>query len=277
MSLVAALLYELVEEPGREAVLALWRRRSCALPRARRPWARAGALAILLGALGAQHAVASLASLPPVEEARLRRVLGADSPHVLEATTSPPAAEGRPARVRLPASWRRGPVGDLRAPRSLLVFVEGAPLPFTGTQPFEGPPTTAYYVHGRSDHLNLPIASAAAVTVVHWAPSVALALTWSRLADEPVRHFGPLLLLGAMGLAIGLAGRPRVWTPRITLSLAIGLVTAWLVSGAHLQPWAPVVLALELAAVIGLVVAGREAAEPEPLRARPLSARPGSA
>ena len=68
-----------------------------------------------------------------------------------------------------------------------------------------------------------------------------------------------------------------MWTPRITLSLAIGLVTAWLVSGAHLQPWAPVVLALELAAVIGLVVAGREAAEPEPLRARPLSARPGSA
>jgi hypothetical protein len=92
-----------------------------------------------------------------------------------------------------------------------------------------------------------------------------------------VRHFAPLLLLGAMGLAIGLVGRPRVWTPRITLALAVGLVTAWLVSGAHVQPWAPLVLALELAVVIGLVVAGREVAEPEPLRVRPLSARPGSA
>jgi hypothetical protein len=283
MSLVAALLYELVEEPARKTILDLWRRRSlAALPRAQSRWARGAALVIMFGALCAQYAAWALASLPPVDEARVRRVVGAESPHVLAAIASPPTAEGRPPRVRLPVSWRRGPVGDLRAPRSLLVFVEGQPVPFTGTEPFEGPRRSAYYVHGRTDQLNLPVAAPAAVTVVHYAPRVALVLAWSRLVEQPVLHFGPLLLLlGALGLIAAVGPHTGVWRTRITLSVAVGLVMAWFVSGAHLQPWAPFLLGLELAALIGLLLWSRGAPQPErepaALRTGPFSVRPGSA
>jgi hypothetical protein len=136
------------------------------------------------------------------------------------------------------------------------VFVEGRQVPFTGTDsPPDGQPS-AYYVHGRTDHLNLPIEAPARVTVVHHAPSVALALAWSRLAEHPMSLFVPLLLLGAAGLAV-LRSRSDVWTPRISLSVGVGLVTLWLVSGAHLRPWAPVVLLVELLALCGLLLSAR--------------------
>jgi len=276
MSLVAALLFEVVEEPVRETVLALWRKRSLVSPASvetRRR--RVLSILLLVGALATQHALWALGSLPPVDEARVRQVLGPDSPDVLRATPQAASVEGRSPRVRLPVSWRRGPIGDLRAPRSLLVFADERPVPFVGT----GTATSeayAYYRHGRAYDLSLQMAVPARVTVVNHAPGVALALTWSRLVEAPVALMAPLLLLGAAGL-VSLSRRSEVWTPRASLSVAVALVTSWVVSGIHLQRWAPLVLMLELAGLLGLVLSRRMAApraSPMALEAQPLGTRP---
>src|SRR5262249_20798133 len=62
MTAVSALLFELVEEPGRVTLLALWKRRS--LDAARTRLAGNASLAILLAALCAQHALWAVETLP---------------------------------------------------------------------------------------------------------------------------------------------------------------------------------------------------------------------
>ena len=260
MSLVAALLFEVVEEPAREAVLALWRKRSLsALPPARTARAHRLSLAILLGGLLAQHFLWVLGSLPPVEETRVARVLGPQSGHVVRAIVPPAVPGGREPRVRLPASWRLGRIGDRRAPLSVLVFVDGQPVRFLGVGLPDGDDASAYYRRPGTEYLSLQVDPPATVTVVHHAPAVAVALAWSRLRESPLVVIAVLLLLTAAGVGVYRSRRPVLWDPRISLAFAVGLAIAWLAYGIHLQAWAPLVLALELAALGWIVLARRTA------------------
>jgi peptidoglycan/LPS O-acetylase OafA/YrhL len=259
MNVVAALLFELVEEPARETIVGLWRRRSpSSLPPARGTPARALSLAILFGALAAQHVLWALGSLAPVDETRVLQVLGAGSQAVVQAQVAPPAAGDREPRVRLPPSWRESLLGDQWAPRSLLVFVDGRPVPFLGARPPETPDTSAYYRGWRSGHVSLQITDEASVTVVNNTPLVAMALAGSGLVEEPIALVPPLLLLGTAGGAFRRTRRSAIWAPRTCLALAVGLVTLWLVAGMHLVRWAPVVVFLELAGLVWLLLSRRD-------------------
>ena len=265
MSLVAALLYELVEEPARETILALWRKRSLlGLAQARTRAARASSLAILLGALAAQHAAWALGALAPVDVTRVERVLGDGSPDVVRATVTLPAPDGREPRVRLPAAWRLGPSGDRRAPRSLLVFVDGKPVPFQGARPPAGPEAVAYYRRPRAEYLSLQIEEGAQVTVVNRAPLVALVLAGSGVMEAPLMILGPFLLLAVAAVAVYRHRQASIWAPRFSLAFATALAAAWLISGVHLEPWAPLVLAVEGAALAALAVIRRPASTREP-------------
>jgi peptidoglycan/LPS O-acetylase OafA/YrhL len=245
MNVVSALLFELVEEPGRETILALWRARSGrSLVPARGGRARCLSLAILLGGLAAQHTAWALATLAPIDAARVERVLGSDSRDVVRVTVGKPNT-GREPRVRLPSRWRLGPAGDRRAPPSLLVFVDGNPVTFLGAQPPEGPEAVAYYRRPRAEYLSLQIEPPAAVVVVNQGPLVALALAWSRLVEAPIALGAPLPLLAAAGF-VWWTRRRWIWAPRSSLALAASLATAWVISGIHLQPWAPLALSVEL-------------------------------
>jgi len=271
MSLVSALLFELVEEPARETILAVWRGRSVrALLPARTDLARGLAVAVLLGALTLQHGLWTFGAMDPVDEAQVERVLGPESGDVLRATIDAPRDGGEP-RLWLPEAWRRGRPGDQRPPPSLLVFVDGRPVPFLGAQPPTGPEATAYYRRSRAEYLRLQVEPPAAVTVVNLGPLVALALTWSRWIEAPVLATAPPLL--AVAALIWWRRRGWIWAPRTCLALAASLVTVWLVSGIHLQPWAPLALSLELTALLW-VGSSRGTAAPANHRGR-LPARQG--
>ena len=253
MTLVAALLFELVEEPSREAILALWKRRSLGgLEPARTGGARALSLAVLLGILAVQGAVWTFGRLPAPAEARVAEVLGPGSPDVVRADVTLPA-DGREPRVRLPAGWRLGPVGDRRAPLSLLVFVDGVAVPFQGARPPVDAGDVAYYRRPRADYLSLQITRPARVTIVNHAPLVALALGWSHVREAALTLLAPVVLLLLAGVA---AYRRRTWVlaPRFSLAVASALLVLWLVGGFHLQPWGPLVLVLEFVALAGVAV-----------------------
>jgi peptidoglycan/LPS O-acetylase OafA/YrhL len=264
MNLVAALLFELVEEPGREAVLALWRQRSPGiLEPARTGVARALSLAVLLGILAVQYAVWAFGTLPAVDEARVADALGTDSPDIVRADVTVPADDGREPRVRLPATWRLGPRGDRRAPLSLLVFVDGVAVPFQGALPPVDGGNVAYYRRPRAEYLSLQIPGSARVTIVNHAPLVALALTWSRLRAATTPLLAPFVLLLVVGAAAHRSHRAWIPAPRFSLALASALLVLWLVAGFHLQPWGPLVLILEVVALAG-VVATRRASPGDP-------------
>jgi hypothetical protein len=281
MSLVAALLFEVVEEPAREIVLALWRKRSLsALPPARTARAHRLSLAILLGGLVAQHVLWVLGSLPPVEERRVVRVLGAPSDHVVRAIVPPAVDGGREPRVRLPAWWREGRIGDRRAPLSVLVFVDGQPVRFLGVGLPADDGASAYYRRPGTEYLSLQVDPPATVTVVHHAPLVAAALAWSRLAEAPVIVTALVLLLAAAALAVSRSRRPLLWEPRFSVAFAVCLAVAWPALGIHLQGWAPLVMAMELAALGWIVLSRRTAARraaAAAVAAEPFSAPPGRA
>jgi hypothetical protein len=271
MDLVAAMLFELVEEPARETILGLWRKRSPRGPGAGRmaSLARVLAPAILLGALTIQHLVWALGSTRLADDERILEVLGEASPDIVQTTVAVPAADGREPRVRLPASWRSGPIGDLRAPRSLLVFVDGEPVPFLGARPPAGPETAAYYRRPRAEYLSLQLEDDATVTVVHRPPLVALRLALSRLAKSRVAAWTPLLLLAAAAFALFRIRGRLPWGPRVSLALGAASLTTFLVSGIHLQAWAPLVVALEAAALVALVIFGGRIPTREPPPAFP--------
>lgn len=159
-------------------------------------------------------------------------------------------------------------MGDRRAPLSVLVFVDGDAVPFQGARPPVDADNVAYYRRPRAEYLSLQIPMSARVTIVNHAPLVALSLTWSGLREAPPLLLAPFALL-LVGGAVAYGSR-RTWmvAPRISLALASGMLVVWLVGGFHLQPWGPVVLVLEIAALAGVVVA-RGAAPPEDPALRP--------
>ncbi|MET0555652.1 MAG: acyltransferase [Vicinamibacteria bacterium] len=263
MNVVAALLFELVEEPGREAVLAAWRRRSLDVREpARTRAARALSLFVFGGLLTVQYAVWAFARLPAVEEARVAEVLGPDSPDLVRAEVTVPPDDGREPRVRLPEAWRLGPVGDRRAPPSLLVFADGVAVPFQGARPPRGAADVAYYRRPRAEHLSLQIPASARLTIVNHGPLVALALSWSRLRDTAAAWLAPLVVLLAAGIAAHRSRREWLLAPRLSLALASALLVLWLAGGFHLQPWGPVVLVLEIA-FLSAIARARGALPPE--------------
>jgi peptidoglycan/LPS O-acetylase OafA/YrhL len=257
MSLVAALLFELVEEPCRDAVLALWRRRSFAvLEPAPEPApgrsGRALSLAVLLGLVGVQYAVWAFGRLPLVDEARVAAVLGPDSPDVVHARVTVPSDDGREPRVRLPEAWRLGPVGDRRAPPSLLVFVDGVSVPFQGARPPVDAADVAYYRRPRAEYLSLQIPATARLTIVNHAPLVALALVGSHVREGAMRLLAPFALLLLAG-AVAYRSRARLPATRTSLALSSAALVLWLVGGFHLRPWGPLVLLLEIAALAAIL------------------------
>jgi hypothetical protein len=254
MNVVSALLFELVEEPARETLLDAWRGRPSPGPRGERRFLLSSA--VVVAALLAQYAVWVIASLPPVDEARVDRVLGAGSDQVLRATLVVDPPDRREPRVWLPASWRLGPSSNSRPPFALLVFVDGRAVPFLGTERPTGPEVCAYYRRGRTDYLSFQIDAAARITVVNHTPLAASALAWSRVREAPLFAAFPLALLSAVGF-LWWKARLRIWMPRTSLALAVGLTTVWLVSGLHLQPWAPLVLLLEAGVFLFLAAARR--------------------
>jgi peptidoglycan/LPS O-acetylase OafA/YrhL len=255
MSVVAALLFELVEEPARRTVLALWRQRS--LPTAQSSLGRGLSAAILLAALAAQHTLWAVCALPAADEAAVVEQLGPGSQHLVRAAVPEPAAEGTEPRVQLPASWWRGPRGDRLSPRSLLVFVDGKQVPFLGVRPEAGAEPYAYYRRPRTDYLSLEIDPPAMVTVVNHAPLVALALTWSRVAKAPLLPVVPLVLLAGAAFAAFRNRRAGFWKPQFSLAVAAALLVAWIFCGLHLYWWAPLALGLELAALGWLALSAR--------------------
>jgi peptidoglycan/LPS O-acetylase OafA/YrhL len=262
MNLVAALLFELVEEPGREAVLALWQRRSRDIREpARSRASRALSLGVLSGIVAVQYGVWAVARLPAVDEARVAEMLGPDSPDIVQTEVTVPAADGREPRVRLPEAWRLGPIGDRRAPPSLLVFADGVAVPFQGARPPVDAGSVAFYRRPRAEYLSLQIPGTARLTIVNHAPLVAAALAWSRLREAATARLAPLVLILVAG---AVAYRSRAWipAPRISLAVASALLVLWLVGGFHLQPWGPLVLILEIAALAAIAVS-RGTASPE--------------
>jgi len=250
MSVISALLFELVEEPARRTVLALWREKSLA-PAPPGP-GRVLSLAVLLAALSVQHGLWAMRALPAVDEAAVVARLGSVSGDVVRADVPGPGAEGPEPRVQLPASWWRGPLGDRMAPRSLLVFVDGQRVPFLGVRPETEAAAYAYYRRPRTDYLSLEIDAPATVTVVNYAPLVALALTWARIEKDPLLPIAPVVLMVCAALAVYRDRRLGLWKPQFSLAVAAALVIAWVVGGLHLYWWAPLALGLELV-VLGWV------------------------
>lgn len=241
---VSALLFELVEEPARETLLALWRGRSLreAAPVRRR--ALGFSVAILLALLAGQHAAWWGHRLEPPGEAALERALGRDSSAVLHAELLDPPPDGKGPRVTIPDEWLQGRPGKLHGPEALLVYVDGRPVPFLGTGTPGEEPASAYYRWRRAPFLSLDVPLPARVTVVDLDLGVELALARARLAENPLPLALPLLLLCGAGLLWWRRGG-ACWSPRTSLAAGSALTFLWLVSEAYQQPWAPLLLPLE--------------------------------
>ena len=75
---------------------------------------------------------------------------------------------------------------------------------------------------------------------------------------------GPFLLLAVAAVAVYRHRQASIWAPRFSLAFATALAAAWLISGVHLEPWAPLVLAVEGAVLAALAVIRRPASTREP-------------
>jgi peptidoglycan/LPS O-acetylase OafA/YrhL len=271
MSVVSALLFELVEEPGRRAITRLVRAKAGRDGAAAEP-ILPGAATVLIVALtlGVQATAWSDARLSerhgPPTVAEMEQALGRTSPRILVVPTE---AAQPPVRVRMPPSWLLGAEADRRAPPSLLVFAGGRPVPFLGVTP-EGEARTespiAYYRRPRTEfvELNLGDVRPDEIVIVRHDPGVVLALHAQRLANSP----STLLLWGALlgaALALALALSPF---RRLRAVAAVGLAAVTLLAlaaGLHEQAMAPVLVAAQI--VVLLVLRQRAARERRPLAA----------
>jgi peptidoglycan/LPS O-acetylase OafA/YrhL len=258
MSLVSALLFELVEEPGRRAITRLVRAKAGREGPAAEPILPGAATVLIVAlALGVQATAWSDARLSerhgPPTAPEVGQALGRESPRILVVPTE---AAGPPARVRMPSSWLLGAESDRRAPPSVLVFAGGAPVPFLGVIP-EGEARTqspiAYYRRPRTEfvELNLGDARPAEIVIVRHDPGVALALHLQRLVSSPKT----LLLWGALlgaALALALALSPfRRLRAVAAVSLAAVTVLA-LAAGLHELALAPALVAAQMLVLLAL-------------------------
>jgi peptidoglycan/LPS O-acetylase OafA/YrhL len=270
MTLVSALLFELVEEPGRQLVLRCWPkgRRAAASP-APSSTAPGWACVAAVVAAGAVQAaswagarVQAWQGLPTLAEAQ--RAVGtldgrvAYPPVVLRARPDGPSH-----RVPIPASWMMGTETDRRAPPSLLVYVDGEPVPFDRrANEVASSAVSAHYRRPRTSFVELrmpPGAVPSEVALVLYDPLLAARLLGPRIATWPS-------LLGGIGITVAGAAaagwlfhcrrRPRF---RVLASGALVASTLFILSGAHEQSWAPLAMAAEVLGLGALAVSGPSA------------------
>jgi peptidoglycan/LPS O-acetylase OafA/YrhL len=201
---LSVLLYDVVEEPARRLVL-----RVAGDPQRERV-ARTPLGTGALAALAAVLAVAGWASVAgtglgpvPLHEARA----AADGRSLQEI----PAHDLRPGRdvhlAVVPRRWREGWKDDLRAPRELLVYVEGQQIPFTRHDPAAGS-DAAFYRGPRAEYLALRIPAARDVVVVNLTPALAVELRLARLGVAPPVALAALVAVVGLVLAVA-AGLAR--------------------------------------------------------------------
>jgi peptidoglycan/LPS O-acetylase OafA/YrhL len=274
MTAVSALLYELVEEPGRRLVLRLLGRGRAEAPRtaaARRApaWAFVSVTLLLVCVQVAAWAEAHASArrgLPTIDESR-RAALSLSDRIVTVSADGLPARVVDDAvvrRVPIPDRWMIGSGDDRRAPPSLLVYADGAPVPFdrraeevahepTGAH-FRGPRAT--FVDVRTPRGEEP----GRLTLVRRDPLFAAVLLAVRIGATP----GLLPVVAATVLiALGIAAFAfRRWRPgfRAAASVALACGAAFLLAELHALAWAPVIVAAELAALGVAAVARRRPA-----------------
>jgi peptidoglycan/LPS O-acetylase OafA/YrhL/lysophospholipase L1-like esterase len=251
---MSALLFELVEEPARRAILRRFgvpgREESEARPSSALRWATAGLLAALVAWQWGSYTLTSLTrargavSLTEITEA------GVDPGDVTRADL---AAE--PGRVvRLPAAWGE-PGRRLRAPRPLRVFADGTPIPFFRHEPDPGTVPAAAFYRGPAAAvigLHLP-ESVRELVVVRDTLPLSLRLTARRLASSPGDALMLLVLVVAMLAAAPFLLRGAV-SARGALSLAFCLAVLWWALRLHEAAWAGLLVVAECVVVLGFAI-----------------------
>ncbi len=266
MTLVSALLYELVEEPARRLVMKLWPGREGSSVRTSRrvpPGRRTPAwvlvlvagMAVLLQAAVWAGAHRDAAGSPP-SLAETRRAATALADRVVEVPADRLDFRARPQglsyRVPIPDRWMIGTVDDRRAPPSLLVYADGEPIPFErrlAEVDTEAPGAVAFLRGPRVTVVNVETRGAAPlsnVTLVRKDPVLAAALHLRRALESP----RTLVAVGALGAAGVVAAwlAFRHWRPGIRASAALAFATCgvFVLAGLHVEPWAPAVIAAEM-------------------------------
>jgi hypothetical protein len=268
MTVVSALLYELVEEPARRLVLRMWpsgRARHAKAPEpmddARRRGATAWALilvtavaALLQTAAWAGGRVTSRRGPPTLAESQRATRIFADRVVVLPVSRLERRAqsEGIRYRVPIPETWMIGAHNDRRAPPSLLVYADGQAITFERRSIGQPSPATAHLRGPRTTFVELLLVEGAEpnrVTLVRHDPLTAGMLLAQRISAS-------FSLLGVIAAAVAAAGVSagfsfRGWRPALDAAAASALAACVLFVALeiHLRSWAPVVMAIELIAL----------------------------
>jgi peptidoglycan/LPS O-acetylase OafA/YrhL len=267
MTLVSALLYELVEEPGRRLVMRVWPRGKArdskpkAATRGRRDtpaWASVlivSVAAMMQAAAWAGARSATRRGPPTLAESQGAARSFGDRIVVLPAQRLEPrvVAQGTRHRIPIPETWMIGTASDRRAPPSLLVYADGQPIPFERRAAgVAASPPSAHLRGPRTTFVELHMprgALPAEVTVVRHDPLLAGTLFARRIAGSA----WPLGIIGmALAAAIGCARLSfRGWRPGFRASAAVALMacTIFILCEVHVAPWAPAIMAAELLAV----------------------------
>jgi peptidoglycan/LPS O-acetylase OafA/YrhL len=274
MSAVSAVLFEVVEEPGRRLVLRWWPSSSeTGVPYAAFRPARAAFLAlVVVGSVGLQvatwagwrlHRQYGSPSLQEVGEA-----VGSDRSRLLTVQLPDGGGDVAAHRVPLPEDWLLGRGEDRRAPTSLLVFLEGRPVPFQRRAPGapldagDGP--LAYFKRPRTAVLDvhLPAAREAELAVVRHDVWAALAVQAQRLRRTPT-VLVPCAAVAVAALAVAWTLERRRRSLEVAALLGVLAAAVWIAADAPRWGGASYALALELTVLLMLPALG----------GRPLEAR----
>jgi peptidoglycan/LPS O-acetylase OafA/YrhL len=182
MIALSVLLYELVEEPARRLVLRLAGDPQ-GEPARGTAWGTGLLAALSLAVLVGGWALLVGPRLGPVSMDEVRAATTERSVHAVSGND---LRRGRDVHlVGVPRRWREGWGDDLRAPRELLVYVEGRQVPFTRHEP-SGHGEAAFYRGPRAEYLALRTAAAQDVVLVNLTPALGVAVRLNRLgADAP--------------------------------------------------------------------------------------------
>lgn len=267
MTAVSALLYELVEEPGRRLVLRLWpsgtarasktpastdRRRGAPL------WALVlvafGAVSLQVAAWVGGRVAVRRGSTTLTEAESACQVLSdrlvAVSASTLERRAIP---GGTRYRIPIPETWMIGTPNDRRAPPSLLVYADREAIAFGRPSGGHASQAAAYLRGPRTTSVELELPQGVVpsrVTLVRHDPLTAGTLFVRRIADS-VSWFG---VIGVAVAAVSAGLSFRSWRPGLRPAAAFALVACALFVALeiHLQSWAPVVVTMEVVALLSL-------------------------
>jgi hypothetical protein len=278
MTVVSALFYELVEEPGRRLVLRLWpsgtaRASNTAASTDRRRGAPLWALLLVAcgavslqvatwlgGRVAVRRASATLAEAEVAGQMLPDRLIAVPVSS-LERRAIP---GGTRYRIPIPQTWMIGTPNDRRAPPSLLVYADGEAIAFERPSAGGASTATAYLRGPRTTFVELELPQGVVpgrVTLLRHDPLTAGTLFVRRIAES-------LSLLGVIGAAVaGVAAGLSfgTWRPGLRPTAAGALVACalFIALEIHRQDWAPVVMTVELVALWSLArFKRRAAAEP---------------